>query len=161
MDNVANRCWNFPARLLLSIPYRDTTNPFKAYRRTTLNRVDRSSNGFEIFLEMPLKAMMIPSMTIEEIEASHKVKRKKAPKLSIAKDGYRYAQLLLTLCRRKRGNQERKSYQGAQFRLHSPAPCGSCWRLRVAISEPVSCTPPRRQTGVLPLVRQVWRSLAG
>ena len=102
MKYIANRCCNFAARLLLRIPYRDTTNAFKAYRRMLLNRVDLSSKGFEIFLEMPLKAMMVPGVRVEEIEVSHTVKRKKAPKLSIAKDGYRYAELLLKLCRRKR-----------------------------------------------------------
>jgi glycosyltransferase involved in cell wall biosynthesis len=98
---VANRCCNFAAALLFQIPYADTTNAFKAYTKQLLNRIELSSRGFEIFLEMPVKAMMLAPRT-DEIEVIHFVRKKQAPKLSIVRDGYRYACLMLCLLRRAR-----------------------------------------------------------
>jgi hypothetical protein len=55
-----------------------------------------TSDGFEIFLEIPLKVMQCDGIRSREIEASHAVRKKKTPKLSVTKDGYRYLRVLLT-----------------------------------------------------------------
>jgi dolichol-phosphate mannosyltransferase len=96
---VANRACNYAVKWLAGIPYSDTTNAFKAYKLETLKRVQLTSDGFEIFLEMPLKAMQCNGTRVREVEASHAVRRKKAPKLSVTKDGYRYLRVLLTSLR--------------------------------------------------------------
>ena len=93
---VANRACNYCVKWLAGIPYSDTTNAFKAYKLETLKRVQLTSNGFEIFLEIPLKVMQCDGIRSREIEASHAVRKKKAPKLSVTKDGYRYLRVLLT-----------------------------------------------------------------
>lgn len=98
---IANRCCNFAAALFFQIPYSDTTNAFKAYRKEILDHIDLSSKGFEIFLEMPVKAMMLAPRT-DEIEVIHLVRKKRAPKLSIVRDGYRYVCLLFCLLGRTR-----------------------------------------------------------
>ena len=98
---VANRCCNYAAMALFRMPYSDTTNAFKAYKKDVLDRLIFSSKGFEIFLEMPIKAMMISRRT-EEIEVDHVVKTKKAPKLSISRDAQRYICVLLSLIRSSR-----------------------------------------------------------
>lgn len=41
---------------LLSLPTHDISNAFKMYRRELLNKVETSSEGFEISMEIPLKA---------------------------------------------------------------------------------------------------------
>jgi len=93
---VANRACNYCVKWLAGIPYSDTTNAFKAYKLETLKRVQLTSDGFEIFLEIPLKVMQCDGIRSREIEASHAVRKKKAPKLSVTKDGYRYLRVLLT-----------------------------------------------------------------
>ncbi len=95
---VANRCCNVAAMLLFGIAFSDTTNAFKAYKRVLLDRIPLTSKGFEIFLEMPIKAMTLASR-VDEIEVSHTVRRKKAAKLSVTKDGYNYIRVLLSLLR--------------------------------------------------------------
>jgi ribosomal protein L16/L10AE len=84
------------------IAFSDTTNAFKAYNLETLRRVQLSSNGFEIFLEIPLKVMRCGRIRAREIEASHVVRKKKDPKLSVTKDGHRYVRVLLTSLRSQR-----------------------------------------------------------
>ncbi len=70
-----------------STAFSDTTNSFKAYRRVLLDRIHLTSKGFEIFLEMHIKAMMLASR-VDEIDVSRPVRKKKQPKLSVTKDGY-------------------------------------------------------------------------
>jgi glycosyltransferase involved in cell wall biosynthesis len=102
---ISNRCCNLAAMLLFRIPYSDTTNAFKAYTKALLDRIDLSSSGFEIFLEMPVKAMMLAPLRSDEIDVHHTVRKKRAAKLSVLKDGYRYACVLLSLLRQARGEE--------------------------------------------------------
>ena len=94
---LANRWCNFAAMLLFHIPYSDITNAFKAYRKGLLDRVDLSSKGFEVFLEIPMKVMTLTPVRTSEIEIRHTVRSKRYAKLSVSRDGYRYARLLLSL----------------------------------------------------------------
>jgi dolichol-phosphate mannosyltransferase len=96
---LANRACNYAVKWFAGIAFSDTTNAFKAYKVETLKRVQLTSNGFEIFLEIPLKVMRCERIRTREIEASHVVRKKKAPKLSVTKDGYRYVRVLLTSLR--------------------------------------------------------------
>jgi len=93
---ITNRICNSAVVLLFHIPYTDTTNAFKAYKKTLLDRLDLTSKGFEIFLEMPVKATVLARST-DEIEVHHTVRKKEAPKLSIFKDGHKYARVLFSL----------------------------------------------------------------
>ena len=93
---IANRACNIAAKLVVGIPYSDTTNAFKAYNLESLRRVKLTSNGFEIFLEMPLKVMKSTNIRSQEIQVNHAVRRKKSAKLSVTKDGYGYLRVLLS-----------------------------------------------------------------
>lgn len=93
---AANRICNLSARLIFHIPYSDITNAFKAYKRKLVADIDLTSKGFEIFLELPLKAIRRTKQTAE-IDVQHTVKKHKAAKLSISRDGYRYLSLLISL----------------------------------------------------------------
>lgn len=95
---VANRLCNLSAKLLFRVPYSDITNAFKAYRRAVIADIDLTSEGFEIFLELPLKAMRQARMTAE-LDVGHRVMKRKVAKLSVTRDGYGYAALLLSLLR--------------------------------------------------------------
>jgi dolichol-phosphate mannosyltransferase len=96
MKYAANRLCNMFVKLLFRLPYGDTTNAFKAYSKDLLRSINLSSNGFEIFLELPLKAMALRPRSIE-IPVHHVVRRKKLAKLSVAKDGFRYARVIFSL----------------------------------------------------------------
>jgi len=93
---AANRICNLTARLIFRIPYSDITNAFKAYRRSIVTDIDLTSKGFEIFLELPLKAISRTKQTTE-IDVQHTVMKQKVPKLSVTRDGYKYLSLLISL----------------------------------------------------------------
>lgn len=96
---LANRACNLAVMCLFGIPFSDTTNAFKAYRTDILKHIQLTSNGFEIFLEMPVKVVKHNRARAREIEVSHRVRRKKSPKLSVIRDGYRYVRAMLSLLR--------------------------------------------------------------
>lgn len=92
----ANRVCNLSAKLVFHIAYSDITNAFKAYRMSTLSGINIASKGFEVFLELPVKAVK-RTRSITEVEVQHTVMKNKIPKFSVLKDGYNYASLLLSL----------------------------------------------------------------
>jgi len=93
---VANRSCNYVVKWLSNIPYTDTTNAFKAYKVEKLKEMDFASNGFEIFLEIPLKVMKLSNIRSKEIEVTHSVREKKSPKLSVTRDAYGYIRALFS-----------------------------------------------------------------
>ena len=93
---LANRMCNIPARYLFGTPYYDITNAFKAYRRNIIADLDLTSKGFEIFLELPLKALR-RAHTSTEVDVEHRVMKRKVAKLSLTRDGYRYVTLMFSL----------------------------------------------------------------
>lgn len=93
---AANRICNLSAKLIFRIPYSDITNAFKAYRRNIVADIDLTSKGFEIFLELPVKAIKRTEQTTE-IDVQHTVRKHKVPKLSVSRDGYKYLSLLVLL----------------------------------------------------------------
>jgi len=94
---VANRCCNLAVKLMFHVPYSDTTNAFKAYRKEVLDCMNLSSAGFEIFLEIPLKTILLGDVRTDEIDVHHVIRKKKSAKLSLITDGYKYVRLLLSL----------------------------------------------------------------
>lgn len=92
---LANRSCNYAVKWLFRLPYSDVTNAFKAYKKHVLDRIVLSSTGFEIFLEIPLKALKLGGLKTDEVKVDHIARKKKSPKLSIVRDGYRYAKLML------------------------------------------------------------------
>jgi glycosyltransferase involved in cell wall biosynthesis len=93
---VANRVCNIVAMILFRIPYSDITNAFKAYDKDLLDSIQLCSEGFEVFLEMPVKALTA-ARGVKEIGVEHVVRRDKVGKLSIGREGPRYVFTLLRL----------------------------------------------------------------
>ncbi len=54
---AANRSFNNALRLLFLIPFTDTSNAFKVYRRSKLAGMKLESAGFEITVELPMKVL--------------------------------------------------------------------------------------------------------
>jgi glycosyltransferase involved in cell wall biosynthesis len=108
---IANRYCNLAVKSLFRIPYCDTTNAFKSYNKKILDRIELSSKGFEVFLEIPLKAMTLPNLSTTEIDVTHSVRQKKAPKLSVLSDGYKYVWLMLLMRKLKSGKKRLRPKQ--------------------------------------------------
>ncbi len=85
-----NRLANLFVRLLFGIPLNDTTNAFKAYRKTTLDGCRPFlSPHFNLTVEIPLKAI-VRGYSWTVIPITWRNRRVGAPKLKIKEMGSRY-----------------------------------------------------------------------
>ncbi|MDH5780083.1 MAG: glycosyltransferase family 2 protein [Candidatus Bathyarchaeota archaeon] len=112
---VANRCCNYLIKWLFRTPFSDVTNAFKAYNAKILKQLDLSSNGFEIFLEIPIKIFLRTSnVKIINIPVQHFVRKKKVAKLSLLKEGPRYIKIVFSLFIRIRRMKKTTGNYGIQ-----------------------------------------------
>jgi len=92
-----NRLANFFIRVLFAIPLNDTTNAFKAYRRTVIEGCEPLlSAHFNLTVELPLKAV-IRGYTWTVIPITWRNRRTGAAKLKIQEMGSRYLFICLYL----------------------------------------------------------------
>jgi len=85
-----NRIANFLVRVGFNIPLNDTTNAFKAYRRTVIEGCrPYLSPHFNLTVEMPLKAI-VRGYTWTVIPISWQNRKHGVPKLKISEMGSRY-----------------------------------------------------------------------
>ena len=90
-----NRLANLFIRLLLRIPLNDTTNAFKAYRRTALDGCRPFlSPHFNLTVELPLKAI-VRGYSWTVIPITWRNRRTGEPKLKIKEMGSRYLFIVL------------------------------------------------------------------
>lgn len=96
---IANRAFNHFVRLLFGIRHKDITNAFKAYRREVLDSIgidNLEANGFDLTVEIPLKAHIMGFTSIEVPVSWHGRKRGEA-KLKLSENGHRYGMRLLNM----------------------------------------------------------------
>jgi dolichol-phosphate mannosyltransferase len=87
---LVNRIANFLVRVGFAIPFNDTTNAFKAYRRTVIDGCRPFlSPHFNLTVEIPLKAI-VRGYTFAVIPISWRNRRFGAAKLKIKEMGSRY-----------------------------------------------------------------------
>lgn len=85
-----NRMANFFIRVMFRIPLNDTTNAFKAYRRTVIDGCRPFlSPHFNLTVEIPLKAI-VRGYTWKVVPITWRNRRTGAPKLKIKEMGSRY-----------------------------------------------------------------------
>ena len=85
-----NRLANMFIRLLFKIPFNDTTNAFKAYRRTALDGCRPFlSQHFNLTVELPLKAV-VRGYSWTSMAITWRNRRAGIPKLKIKEMGSRY-----------------------------------------------------------------------
>jgi dolichol-phosphate mannosyltransferase len=90
-----NRIVNFFIRIVFKIPLNDTTNAFKAYRRTTLDGLRPFlSPHFNLTVELPLKAI-VRDYTWTVIPITWRNRRTGVAKLKLKEMGSRYAFVIL------------------------------------------------------------------
>lgn len=96
---LANRVFNNLVRLLFGIRHKDITNAFKAYRREVLDSIgidNLAANGFDLTVEIPLKAHILGFSSAEVPVSWHGRKRGEA-KLKLSENGHRYGMRLLKM----------------------------------------------------------------
>ncbi len=96
---LANRAFNNTVRLLFGIRHRDITNAFKAYRKEVLDAIgidNIEANGFDMTVEIPLKAHILGFRSAEVPVSWHGRERGEA-KLKLSENGPRYGLRLLKM----------------------------------------------------------------
>ncbi len=109
---VLNRAFNFFIRLLFRIKLNDTTNAFKAYRRSVIQGVSPIlSQHFNLTVELPLKAI-VRGYSWTVIPITWKNRRFGVAKLKISEMGSRYLFICLYVWLEKtlsRGDYRKRS----------------------------------------------------
>ena len=109
---VLNRAFNFFIRLLFRIKLNDTTNAFKAYRRSVIQGVSPIlSQHFNLTVELPLKAI-VRGYSWTVIPITWKSRRFGVAKLKISEMGSRYLFICLYVWLEKtlsRGDYRKRS----------------------------------------------------
>lgn len=96
---VANRAFNNLVRFSFGIPNRDVTNAFKAYRREVLEAIgidNIEANGFDLTVEVPLKAHILGFKSIE-VPVSWDGRKRGEAKLKLSRNGSAYGKRLMKL----------------------------------------------------------------
>ena len=96
---LANRAFNNTVRLMFGIRHRDITNAFKAYRREVLDAIgidNLEANGFDLTVEIPLKAHILGFRSAEVPVSWHGRERGEA-KLKLSENGHRYGLRMLKM----------------------------------------------------------------
>ena len=93
----ANRLFNNIVRLLFGIRHKDVTNAFKAYRREALDKIgDIEASGFDITVEIPMKAHILGFKSTEVPVAWHGRKSGEA-NLKLSENASLYGKRLLKM----------------------------------------------------------------
>ena len=93
---VVNRLCNFAIKLLFGINSKDITNAVKAYKSQILKNMSIKSKGFEIFVELPIKAYVNGYKNFSEISSSHDAGEPETSNFRITKEGPRYIKIILS-----------------------------------------------------------------
>jgi uncharacterized protein (TIRG00374 family) len=96
---IANRVFNNSVRLMFGLRHRDVTNAFKAYRREVLDAIgidNIEANGFDLTVEIPLKAHIL-GFKSAEVPVSWHDRKKGEAKLKLSQNGGRYGKRLMKM----------------------------------------------------------------
>ncbi len=113
-----NRLVNFGIRVLFGISLNDTTNAFKAYRRTALDGCrPLIAPHFNLTVELPLKAI-VRGYSWTTMPITWRNRRTGEPKLKLTEMGSRYLFVILYVWLEK-------YFSRGDYRKAAPAPAGS------------------------------------
>lgn len=92
---IANRLCNFAIRILFGINAKDITNAVKAYKSERLKKINITSKGFEIFIELPIKSYLLGAKNFTEVSTNHFAGDPQLSKFSLTKEGPRYFKIFI------------------------------------------------------------------
>ncbi len=94
---LVNRLFNHVASALLEIPHDDMSNAFKMYRRRLIQDLDIESDGFDITIELSVRAWIRARNEIAVIPIRWYGRKKGSPKWKIIREGILYLRRLYKL----------------------------------------------------------------
>jgi len=92
---IANRFCNFIIRLFFNFKSQDITNAVKIYNTKILKDLVLDSQGFEIFVEIPLKLFVNGYQNFTEVSIFHDAGDKNFSKFNLIAEGPRYFKTIL------------------------------------------------------------------
>lgn len=92
---IANRLCNFAIRILFGIKSSDVTNGLKAYKSKILKQMPITSQGFEVFVELPLKAYKKGYKNFVEIPVNYYGRDLSLSKFELRREGPKYFKMIL------------------------------------------------------------------
>jgi len=92
---IVNRLCNFTIKVFFGIRSSDITNAVKAYKSEILKNLNITSSGFEVFIELPIKAFLNGYKNFAEISSSHFAGDPSQSKFNISSEGPRYLKVIL------------------------------------------------------------------
>lgn len=96
---IANRAFNKSVRLLFGIRHKDITNAFKAYRKEVIEKIgidNLESSGFDLTVELPLKAHIMGFRSVE-VPVTWNGRKRGQAKLKLSQNATKYGRRLLSL----------------------------------------------------------------
>jgi dolichol-phosphate mannosyltransferase len=121
---VLNRIANAGIRMLFRHGYNDTTNAFKAYRRTVIDQLEPLlSNHFNLTVELPLKAI-VRGFSYAVVPITWSNRQHGESKLSLQEMGSRYLFIILYVWLEhhlSRGDYRRKDVEAGGSRSMAPS----------------------------------------
>lgn len=95
LKTILSRYFNYLIHAITKIPTLDSTNPFKAYRKTIFENIKIKSKGFEISMEVVLKAYFY-GYKIAEIPTVWEERRFGRSHFSIFKDSFKFLRVFIS-----------------------------------------------------------------
>jgi len=92
---IASRLCNKTIQILFGIKSKDITNAAKIYKAEILKNMNISSVGFEVFVEIPLKAYTSGYKNLSEIPLSHHVRKDSETKLNLWNEWSGYFKMIM------------------------------------------------------------------
>jgi dolichol-phosphate mannosyltransferase len=99
--SLGSRCFSGAARALLRLPVHDSTNAFRAFRRTLLERVSLARDDFAISPEMVFAAVRL-GMRVAEVPTVYSFRDHGMSQFALLRMGLAYARLALRSWREAR-----------------------------------------------------------
>jgi len=92
---IANRLCNFAIRILFGMKSSDITNGIKAYKSKILKQIPITSQGFEVFVELPLKVYKKGYKNFVEIPVNYYGRDLSLSKFELRREAPKYFTMIL------------------------------------------------------------------
>lgn len=92
---IANRLCNFVISILFGIKARDITSGVKAYKADILKKMKIDSIGFEIFVEMPIKAYINGNTNFSVVELVHSGRDPETSHFNLVSEWPKYLKMVM------------------------------------------------------------------
>ena len=99
---VANLICNFAIKTIFGINSRDITNGIKVYKAIILKNMKIDSKGFEIFVELPVKAYLDGYTNFVEVPINYFGRDVSSSKFNIKDEAPKYLKAIINCCRYKK-----------------------------------------------------------